>query len=57
MCAGEGAGARGRRELDVYTVAVVTCRPTTREAEDYYRHSVIDNADWAAVDRIMAMRA
>ena len=46
----------GGRELDVYTVAVVTCRPTTREAEEYYRHSVIDNADWAAVDRIMAMR-
>jgi alkanesulfonate monooxygenase SsuD/methylene tetrahydromethanopterin reductase-like flavin-dependent oxidoreductase (luciferase family) len=46
----------GGRELDVYTVGVVTCRPTTREAEDYYRHCVIDNADWAAVDRIMAMR-
>jgi len=44
------------RELDVYTVAVVTCRPGKREAEEYYRHCVIDNADWAAVDRIMAMR-
>jgi alkanesulfonate monooxygenase SsuD/methylene tetrahydromethanopterin reductase-like flavin-dependent oxidoreductase (luciferase family) len=46
----------GGRELDVYTVAVVTCRATTREAAAYYRHCVIDNADWAAVDRIMAMR-
>ena len=46
----------GGRELDVYTVAVVTCRPTVREAEAYYRHCVIDHADWAAVDRIMAMR-
>ncbi len=46
----------GGRELDVYTVAVVTCRPTMREAEQYYRHCVIDHADWAAVDRIMAMR-
>jgi dimethylsulfone monooxygenase len=44
------------REIDVYTVGVVTCRPTQREAEEYYRHCVIDNADWAAVDRIMAMR-
>ena len=44
------------RELDVYTVAVVTCRPNAREAQEYYRHCVIDNADWAAVDRIMAMR-
>ena len=46
----------GGRQIDVYTVGVVTCRKTQREAEDYYRHSVIDNADWAAVDRIMAMR-
>ncbi|HUN40320.1 MAG TPA: LLM class flavin-dependent oxidoreductase [Acetobacteraceae bacterium] len=44
------------RELDVYTVAVVTCRKSKREAEEYYRHCVIDHADWAAVDRIMAMR-
>jgi alkanesulfonate monooxygenase SsuD/methylene tetrahydromethanopterin reductase-like flavin-dependent oxidoreductase (luciferase family) len=51
------ASARAQgRELDVYTVAVVTCRATQREAEAYYRHCVIDNADWAAVDRIMAMR-
>jgi dimethylsulfone monooxygenase len=49
------ARERGRG-LDVYTVAVITCRPTMREAEAYYRHCVIDNADWAAVDRIMAMR-
>ena len=40
----------------MYTVGVVTCRPTQREAEAYYRHCVIDNADWAAVDHIMAMR-
>jgi dimethylsulfone monooxygenase len=46
----------GGRGLDVYTVAVITCRPTMREAEAYYRHCVIDHADWAAVDRIMAMR-
>jgi dimethylsulfone monooxygenase len=44
------------REIDVYSVGVVTCRPTMREAQDYYRHCVIDNADWNAVDRILAMR-
>ncbi len=44
------------REIDVYTVGVVTCRPTAREAEDYYRHAVVDNADWAAVDNILAMK-
>ena len=42
--------------MEVYTVAVVTCRPTATEAEAYFRHCAIDNADWAAVDRIMAMR-
>ena len=42
--------------IDVYTVGVVTCRPTAREAQDYYRHAIIDNADWTAVDNILAMR-
>jgi alkanesulfonate monooxygenase SsuD/methylene tetrahydromethanopterin reductase-like flavin-dependent oxidoreductase (luciferase family) len=49
------ARAQGR-EIDVYTVGVITCRPTRRDAEAYYRHCVIDNADWAAVDHILAMR-
>jgi dimethylsulfone monooxygenase len=44
------------RDIDVYSVAVVTCRPTAPEAQDYYRHTVVDNADWAAVDNILAMR-
>jgi dimethylsulfone monooxygenase len=44
------------REIDVYTVGVVTCRPTAKEAQDYYRHAVVDNADWAAVDNILAMK-
>jgi FMNH2-dependent dimethyl sulfone monooxygenase len=44
------------REIDVYTVGVVTCRPTAREAEEYWRHAIVDNADWAAVDNILAMR-
>ena len=44
------------REIDVYTVGVVTCRPTAREAEEYWRHTIVDKADWAAVDNILAMR-
>ena len=44
------------REIDVYTVGVITCRPTKAEAEEYYRHCIIDNADWAAVDAILAKR-
>ena len=44
------------RRIDVYTVGVVTCRPTARQAQDYYRHAVVDNADWTAVDNILAMK-
>jgi len=48
--------ARYGREIDVYTVGVITCRPTRKEAEDYYRHSIVDNADWSAVDLILAKK-
>jgi alkanesulfonate monooxygenase SsuD/methylene tetrahydromethanopterin reductase-like flavin-dependent oxidoreductase (luciferase family) len=44
------------REVSVYTVGVITCRPTMREAEDYHRRCVVDEADWSAVDRLLAMR-
>ncbi len=44
------------REIDVFSVGVITCKPTQAEAEDYYRHCVIDEADWNAVDSILAMK-
>jgi dimethylsulfone monooxygenase len=44
------------RDLDVYTVGVVTCCRTKAEAEEYYRHCVIDQADWSAVDAILGKR-
>jgi alkanesulfonate monooxygenase SsuD/methylene tetrahydromethanopterin reductase-like flavin-dependent oxidoreductase (luciferase family) len=44
------------REIAVYTVGQVVCRPTQREAEDYYRHAIIDSADWDAVEAMMALR-
>ena len=44
------------RDIDVYTVGVVTCRPTAREAKAYWRHCIVDHADWRAVDNILAMR-
>jgi dimethylsulfone monooxygenase len=47
---------RAGREIGVYTVGVVTCRPTAKEAQDYYRHCIVDNADWRAVDSILAMK-
>jgi FMNH2-dependent dimethyl sulfone monooxygenase len=44
------------REIDVYTIGQVICRPTQPEAEAYYRHAVIDNADWGAVEKMMALK-
>lgn len=41
------------REMDVYTVGVVTCRPTTSQAQDYYNYVIVDQADWKAVDGIL----
>jgi FMNH2-dependent dimethyl sulfone monooxygenase len=51
------AEARGfGREMEVYTVGVVTCRPTMQEAKDYYHYSIVENADWTAVDSILAIK-
>jgi len=44
------------REISVYTVGVITCRATMREAQDYHQHCVVDEADWSAVDRLLALR-
>jgi alkanesulfonate monooxygenase SsuD/methylene tetrahydromethanopterin reductase-like flavin-dependent oxidoreductase (luciferase family) len=44
------------REIGCYTVGVVTCRRTQKEAEDYHRHAIIENADFSAIDRILAMK-
>jgi alkanesulfonate monooxygenase SsuD/methylene tetrahydromethanopterin reductase-like flavin-dependent oxidoreductase (luciferase family) len=42
-------------EIGVFTVGVVTCRPTAREAHDYARY-VESHTDWGAVDAIMEMK-
>src|SRR6266852_848771 len=38
------------REIEVFTVGQVVCRPTQKEAEDYYRHAVIEASDWGGAD-------
>ena len=49
--------ARGYgREIEVYTVGQVICRPTQQEAEEYYRHAIIENADWGAIDGMLAIK-
>ena len=42
------------RGIEVYTVGQVICRPTQKEADDYYRHAIIENADWGAIDCMLA---
>jgi len=44
------------RAIEVFTVGQVVCRPTQKEAEDYYRHAIIENADWGAVDGMLALK-
>jgi dimethylsulfone monooxygenase len=55
MEARAAARAMGR-EIGVYTTGQVVCRPTAKEAADYYRHWTEDMADWDAIDTIMGMR-
>jgi dimethylsulfone monooxygenase len=51
----DAAGAHGR-DIGCYTVGVITCRPTRKEAEEYFHHSIVEHADWSAVDSILALR-
>ncbi|MFZ3350460.1 MAG: LLM class flavin-dependent oxidoreductase [Xanthobacteraceae bacterium] len=51
----DAALAQGR-EIGCYTVGVVTCRPTKKEAEEYFHHSIVEHADWSAVDGILALK-
>ena len=44
------------REIEVFTVGQVVCRPTQKEAEDYYRYAIIEMADWGSVDRMMEIK-
>jgi dimethylsulfone monooxygenase len=44
------------RDIEVYTVGHVISRATQQEADEYYRHAFIENADWGAVERMMALR-
>jgi FMNH2-dependent dimethyl sulfone monooxygenase len=49
------AGAFGH-DIEVFTIGQVICRPNQQEAVDYHRHANIDNADWSAIERMMALR-
>ncbi len=38
------------RRVSVFTRGEIVCRPTQREAEEYYHYAVDENADWGAID-------
>ena len=44
------------RDIGVYTVGEVVCRPTRAEAQEYFRHWTEDAADWGAVDYMLALK-
>ena len=44
------------REIGVYTVGVVVCRPTHAEADEYHRYVTLEHADWGAIDNTLKMK-
>jgi alkanesulfonate monooxygenase SsuD/methylene tetrahydromethanopterin reductase-like flavin-dependent oxidoreductase (luciferase family) len=34
----------------------VICRPTQQEAEDYHYHANVENADWPAIEQMLALK-
>ncbi len=56
VAAAKAAAKAHGRELGVFTVGVITCRPTMAEAKAYHDRCVIEQADWGAVDYMLALR-
>jgi alkanesulfonate monooxygenase SsuD/methylene tetrahydromethanopterin reductase-like flavin-dependent oxidoreductase (luciferase family) len=44
------------REIEMFTIGQVICRPTQQQADDYYHHANVENADWEAIDGMLAQR-
>jgi alkanesulfonate monooxygenase SsuD/methylene tetrahydromethanopterin reductase-like flavin-dependent oxidoreductase (luciferase family) len=53
----KGAARNIGRDIEVFTVGQVICRRSQQEAEDYYRHAIIENADWGAIDGMLANKS
>jgi FMNH2-dependent dimethyl sulfone monooxygenase len=49
------AAAIGKPDFGVFSTGNVVCRPTTREAEEYYHYYADEQADWAAVDNMVGI--
>ena len=45
------------RDVGVFTVGHVVCRPTKKEAMDFLHYYAEENADWGAVDNLMNLQS
>ena len=52
----KGDAAAFGREIEVFTVGQVVCRPTQKEADDYYHYAIIEMADWGSVDGMLRIK-
>lgn len=43
------------REVGVFALTYVVCRPTQKEAEEFHEYYARENADWEAVDRVIEL--
>ena len=48
--------AQSGREVEMFSAGKIVCRPTRKEAEEYYRYCAVDNVDWGAVDNMLRLR-
>jgi alkanesulfonate monooxygenase SsuD/methylene tetrahydromethanopterin reductase-like flavin-dependent oxidoreductase (luciferase family) len=44
------------KDIEVYTIGQVICRPSQQEAEDYHHYANVEHADWGAIERMLALR-
>ena len=51
----EKAAAAGQ-DIEVVTFGMVVCRPTQKEADRYLEYYAQENADWEAVDNLIALQ-
>jgi alkanesulfonate monooxygenase SsuD/methylene tetrahydromethanopterin reductase-like flavin-dependent oxidoreductase (luciferase family) len=49
-------GRRFGRDIEVYTVGQVICRPTRRAAEEYHHYANVERADWGAIEHMLALK-
>ncbi len=52
----KAAGQLMGRNIGVYTVGEVVCRPTRSEAQDYFHYWTEEAADWGAADYMLGLK-